>query len=120
MSKGDAPHQFGPFGPLSFVASCAADGAKTNATLAVKTSESGTFVSNQPESLPGGTTINPGDAPYPILSQDTAVANDGNSTGLAAFDAAGTLAVFSTAQTIGVAINTGADCRFFGMLVNDA
>ena len=122
MNKGDAPHPFGPFGPVTFTGTCAADGAKTKAALGVTTSQSGTFVTTSPDSLPGtGTTINAGDPPYTIVMQDTTTANDGNSTGLALFSPDGSLAVFSTAQTIGVAINTtGADCRFFGFLINDA
>jgi hypothetical protein len=122
MNKGSAAHKIGQFGPLTLTATCAADGANTNATLAVTTNEANTFVSTSPEALPGtGTTLNPGNPPYPIVEQDTATADDGNSNALAAFDPKGKLAVFSTAQTIGVAINTpGADCRFFGYLVNDS
>jgi hypothetical protein len=121
MNKGDSPHTF-MVAPLTFTTTCAADTTKTEATLGVTTSESGTFVTTSPDALPGtGTTINAGDPPYTIVEQDTATANDGNSTEFAAFDPAGKLAVFSTAQTIGLAINTtGADCRFFGYLINDA
>ncbi len=121
MNKGGASHKVA-IGPLTLTATCTADGANTDAQVAATTSESNTFVTSEPEDLPGiGTTISPGNPPYPIVSQDTAVANDGNSGGLAAFDGRGKLAVFSTAQTIGVAINTpGANCRFFGYVINDA
>jgi hypothetical protein len=111
----------GPFGPLTFTASCTADGTKTDAKLSVGTSEAGTFVSNNPGALPGPfTPINPGDS-FPVVEQDTVTPDDGNSGYFVGFDAQNTLAVFSSAQTIGLAINTpGADCRFFGYLVNDA
>jgi hypothetical protein len=122
MNKGITLHTFGPFGPLTFTATCLADGVKTAAKLTVSTSETGTFVSSDTHSLPssGGMIINPGDT-YTVVQQDSATANDGNSAPLTAFDPQGTLAVFTTAETIGLAINTpGADCRFFGNLLNDA
>ncbi len=122
MNKGNPTHQIGTMGPLTFSATCTADGANTKAVIGVTTSESGTFVSDSPDNLPGVSgSINAGDPPFAIVSQDTATANDGNSGGFAAFTPSGSVTVFDTAQTIGVAINTSAaDCRFFGFLVNDA
>jgi hypothetical protein len=120
LSKGGTK-TIGTLGPLTFTATCKADTTKTDAAISVTTSEAGTFVSTNPDALPGGTTINPGDSPYPIVEQDTATTNDGNSNAFAAFDGQGTLAVFNTGQTLGVAINTPlADCRYFGFLINDA
>jgi hypothetical protein len=120
MNKG-APSRAITIGPLTLTASCALDTGKTDAKLVATTSEANTFVTTSPDSLGGvPTTINPG-TPYTVVEQDTSAPDDGNSNAFAAFDGQGKLAVFSTAQTLGVAINTpGADCRFFGYLVNDA
>jgi hypothetical protein len=121
MTKGAAAHTL-TFGPLTFTATCAADTTKTDAKLAVSTSEDGTFVSNAPDSLGGPPTlINKTDS-YTIVEVDTALADDGDSKAFTAFDPLGQVAVFSSATTIGVAINSGpgADCRFFGYLINDA
>jgi hypothetical protein len=123
MNKGDAARTIGTLGPLTFTATCTADTTKTDATLSVSTSEGGTFVANDPTNLPPATMklISPGDAPTPVLTVDTAVTPDGNDGSFAGFDAQNAVAVFSTAHTLAVAINTpGADCRFFGYLVNDA
>jgi hypothetical protein len=121
MNKGNPAHTF-TYGPLTFAATCQADGGNTNAELAVTTSESGTYVSREPDAEPGGGTIlNSGGTPFDITSMDTSMVEDGNSAEFEAFDPNGQIAIFSTAQTIGVAINTpGADCRFFGSLLNDA
>lgn len=122
--RGSASHVVGALGPLTFTATCTDDAGKTDAKLAVTTSESATAVTDTPEDLPGPNyhVLNAGDAPYTVVAQDSKTANDGNSTAFGAFDAAGQLATFTTAQTIGVAINTGgnANCRFFGLLLNDA
>lgn len=123
MNKGQAAKVIGSLGPLKLTASCKADGGNTDAAVLATTTESGLFITTAPESQPSGpsTTLNTNSTPYPIVEQDTAVANDGNSNALAAFDPGRRVAVFSTAQTFGVAINTpGADCRFFGYLINDA
>jgi hypothetical protein len=121
MNKGSAARAIA-LGPMKLVATCVSDGPRTDGKLAITTTENGSFVSNNLDSLPGPLTlINAGDPPYPIVEQDSTTPDDGNSGELAAFDPKNTLAVFSTAQTIGLAINTpGADCRFFGYLVNDA
>jgi len=121
MNKGDAAHTF-TYGPLTFAATCKADGADTDGELAVSTTESGTYVSREPDAEPGtGTILTAGGTPYDVTEQDTSMADDGNSAEFEAFDPNGEVAIFSTAQTIGVAINTpGADCRFFGSLLNDA
>ena len=121
MNKGDQPHPIGSLGALTFSGTCAADGAKTKAEVQLTTSEAGTFASTSPGGLPAMTTlVSPGDT-FNVVSQDTATAADGNSNALAAFTPSGNAAIFSTAQTVAVAINTpGADCRFFGFLVNDA
>lgn len=123
MNKGNPAHKF-TYGPLTFIASCAPDGSKTNATLEVKTAEAGTYVSWDTQDEPGSPNsaiINPTSAPYLVTEQDSALTPDGNSGSFEAFDPAGKVAIFSTAQTYGVAINTpGADCRFFGYLINDA
>ena len=123
MNKGNPAHTFA-FGPLKFSATCAADGGNTNAELLVKTTESGTYVSWDTEGEPmsgQSAIISPTSKPYLVLEQDSNVADDGNSSGFEAFDPAGRVAIFSTAETLGVAINTpGADCRFFGYLVTDA
>lgn len=123
MNIGNAPHTL-TFGPLKFIASCTQDGANTDAALTVKTTEKGTYVSWDTLDEPNSTNsaiINPTSKPYFITGQDTAMPDDGNSQSFEAFDPAGKLAIFSTAETLGVAINTpGADCRFFGYLVNDA
>ncbi len=122
MNEGDAAHTF-TYGPLTFVATCKADGGNTDGELAVTTTESGTNVSegsgrrarsrDDPEDA-GGT-------PYDVTEQDSSMTDDGNSAEFEAFDPNGEVAIFSTAQTIGVAINTpGAGCRFFGALLNDA
>lgn len=117
------------YGPLTFIASCAADMStpgNTKAELDVKTSQVNTFVSNQPDNLPtSGTTIGPASAPYQVIEDSApgppSTTPDGTDVGFAAFDAAVKLAVFTDAPTIGVAVNTGiADCQFFGWFVNDA
>ncbi len=121
MNKGAGSRAI-TIGPLTLTASCEADTTKTDAKLVATTSEANTFVTNDPEALPGiaGAIISSG-AAYTVVEQDTAMADDGNSNAFAAFDGQGKLAVFSTAQTLAVAINTpSADCRFFGYLVNDA
>ncbi len=110
-----------PLGPMTLTASCAADGVNTKAELDLKTSETGSVMSTNPDSLPGAFTTMTAGVSYPIVEEDSATADDGNSAALVAFDPQKKLAVFSTAQTIGLAINTpGANCRFFGYLVNDA
>lgn len=121
MNKGNAARAIG-LGPMRLTATCAADGTKTDGKLAITTSENGSFVSTNLDSLPGPfTLLNSGDPPFTVVEQDSSTADDGNSGELAAFDPKNTLAVFSTAQTIGLAINTpGANCRFFGYVVNDA
>lgn len=120
ISKGRS-RQFS-WGPLTFTATCKADTTKTDGELAVSTSEPGTYVSREPDAEPGaGMVLTTTSMTYNVTEQDTAMPNDGNSSEFEAFDPQRKLAVFSTAQTIGVAINTpGADCRFFGFLVNDA
>ncbi len=121
MNKGSAPHAIA-LGPMKLIATCAASGSDTDGKLAITTSENGSFVSTNLDSLPGPLTLlNAGDPPFTVVEQVSSTPDDGNSAELAAFDPKGTLAVFSTAQTIGLAINTpGANCRFFGYLVNDA
>jgi hypothetical protein len=121
MNKGNAARTF-TFGPLTFIATCVADGGNTNAELAVTTTESGTYVSRDPDAEPGqGTILTAGGTPYNVTEQDTSMTDDGNSAEFEAFDPNNEIAIFSTAQTIGVAINTPrADCRFFGSLLNDA
>ncbi len=120
MNKGDAAHTF-TYGPLTFVATCKADGGNTDGELAVTTTESGTYVSREPDAEPGaGTILNAGGTPYNVAEQDTSMTDDGNSAEFEAFDPNGEVAIFSTAQTIGVAINAPAGCRFFGALLNDA
>jgi hypothetical protein len=88
----------------------------------VTTTESGTYVSRSPDDEPGdGTILTAGGTPYDLTEQDSSITDDGNSAEFEAFDPNGEVAIFSTAQTIGVAINTpGASCRFFGALLNDA
>ena len=112
------------FGPLKFLGTCKANGANTDAELAVSTTEPGTYVSRDTQEepgAPGAMILTTTSMSYNIIEQDSATANDGNSSALEAFDPAGKVAIFSTAETIGLAINTpGADCRFFGYLVNDA
>ena len=121
MNKGDPAHNVA-FGPLTFVATCKADSSNTDAELAVMTSEPGTYVSREPDAEPGvGTLLNSITSTYNVTEQDTSMPEDGNSAEFEAFDPNKTIAIFSTAQTLGLAINTpGADCRFFGFLVNDA
>lgn len=122
MNKGGTPRAVA-VGPLTLTATCTVDGAKTDAALGATTTENGTFIATALDTLPAATftPLNVGDPPFPVVTDDSAVADHGNSSGLAAFDPKGTLALFSTAETMGVAVNTpGADCRFFGYLVNDA
>lgn len=121
MNKGSAAHTV-TYGPLKFTATCAADTTNTKGELAVTTTEANTYVSRDPFDEPmAGTVINPGDTPYEIMEADSNTSDDGNSAGFEGFDSAGKIAIFSTDETLGVAINTpGADCRFFGYLINDA
>jgi hypothetical protein len=119
INKGQAARF--PLGPMTLLATCAADGTNTKAELDLQTSETGSVMSTNPDGLPGPLTTMTAGVSYPIVEEDSATANDGNSAFLLAFDPQKKLAVFSTAQTIGLAINTpGANCRFFGYLVNDA
>ena len=119
INKGQAARF--PLGPMTLLATCAADGTNTKAELDLQTSETGSVMSTNPDGLPGPLTTMTAGVSYPIVEEDSATANDGNSAFLLAFDPQKKLAAFSTAQTIGLAINTpGANCRFFGYLVNDA
>ncbi len=122
MNKGGTPRAFA-VSPLKLTATCAADATKTDAALGATTTENGTFIATALDTLPAAafTPLNVGDPPFMVVTDDSSVADHGNSSALAAFDPKGTLALFSTAETMGVAVNTpGADCRFFGYLVNDA
>jgi hypothetical protein len=124
MAEGNANqgHSF-TFGPLKFTATCMNDSGNTDGDLSVTSSESMTYVNFAADDEPmssSGRTVGPGSS-YDIMSVDSTTTDDGNSSEFEAFDPAGKIAVFSTAQTMGVAINTpGAACRFFGFLVNDA
>ena len=109
MNKGDADRVLTGVGSILFTASCAADGANTAAAIKAGTNVAGVVI----DGVAHGTSDTP-----TVVADDTTTANDTSTAILTAFNPDGS---FSADGQLAAAVNTtGADCRFFGHIVNDA
>jgi hypothetical protein len=109
MNKGDQDRVVSGVGSVLFVASCASDGSSTAAAIKAGTNVAGVVI----DGVAHGTSDTP-----TVVADDSTAANDTDTATVTTFDPDGS---FSADGQMAASVNTsGADCRFFGHIVNDA
>jgi hypothetical protein len=115
MSKGDANRTIGPYGPLTFHASCGSDVGATTAALTVTTSVNGVLVGITGTQQELSTSDE-----FPIVSDDTATTDVVDDAYPVATTPGNTFTIDGGDAVVLVLNSSAGDCLFAGHLMNVA